>query len=108
MIYHVRAKFRDDTAAVFLAKLTDGTIGNQRPDGAELVASMERAVVNADGQIEWSELCYCPTPLLHERATVLDLHFEDIITEPIEAHAQYEGRPFMDRLQELVDPAPSR
>jgi hypothetical protein len=102
MIYHVRAKFRDVTAAAFLAKLTDGTIGNQRPDGTELVASMMRAVVNADGQIEWSELCYCPTPLLHERATVLDLHFEDICTEPIEAHAQYEGRPFMDHLRALV------
>ncbi len=102
MIYHVRAKFRDDTAAAFLAKLTDGTIGNQRPDGTELVASMKRAVVKFDGQIEWSELCYCPTPLLHARATVLDLHFEDILTEPIEAHAQYGGRPFIDHLRTLV------
>ena len=42
MIYHVQAKFRDHTAAAFLAKLTDGTIGNQCPDGAELVASMEQ------------------------------------------------------------------
>ena len=102
MIYQVRAKFRADTAPVFLAKLTDGTISNQRPDGPEMVASMNRAVVNAEDEIEWSELCYCPTPLLHERATVLDLHFEDILTEPIEAHAQYEGRPFMNHLRALV------
>ena len=54
MIYHVRAKFRSETAAEFLTKLTDGTIANQRPDGPELVASMDRAVVNAEGQIEWS------------------------------------------------------
>ncbi|MCP4316043.1 MAG: hypothetical protein GY789_08505 [Hyphomicrobiales bacterium] len=102
MIYHVRAKFRADTAAAFLAKLTDGTIDNQRPDGSEIVASMDRAVVNSEGQVEWSELCYCNPPLAHERATVLDLHFEDISTEPIEAHEQHEGRPFMQHLGALV------
>jgi hypothetical protein len=102
MIYHVQARFRADTAAKFLTKLTDGTIGNQRPDGAELVASMERAVVNEQGRAEWSELCYCEPPLAHERATVLDLHFEDIRTEPIEAHAQYQGQAFMEYLNELV------
>jgi hypothetical protein len=102
MIYHVQARFRADTAAEFLTKLTDGTIANQRPDGAELVASMERAVVNAQGQSEWSELCYCEPPLAHERATVLDLHFENIRTEPIEAYAQYQGRAFMDYLRALV------
>ena len=52
MIYHVRARLRVDTAAAFLAKLTDGTIENQRPDGRELVASMKRAVVSDDGLIE--------------------------------------------------------
>ena len=107
MIYHVRARFREDTATAFLAKLTDGTIASQRPDGAELVASMERAVVNDDGLIEWSELCYCPSPLLHERTTVLDLHFDDIATEPIEAHARYTGRPFMDHLRALAGPISS-
>lgn len=102
MIYHVRAKFRADTAAAFLAKLTDGTIGKQRPDGPELVASMKRAVVNAKDKIEWTEVCYCEPPLAHERATVLDSHFEDILAEPIEAHMQFEGRPFMDHLHALV------
>jgi len=102
MIYHVQASFRADTAAAFLAKLTDGTISEQRPDGAELVASMERAVVNSQGQTEWSELCYCDPPLAHERTTVLDLHFDDIRTEPLEAHVQYDGRAFMDHLRALV------
>ncbi len=102
MIYHVRATFREDTAADLLTKLTDGTIASQRPDGPELVASMERAVVNSEGQIEWSELCYCPTPLRHERATVLDLHFEDIVTEPIDSRTQYDGQPFMDHLRALA------
>ena len=102
MIYHVLAKFRSETAPEFLAKLADGTIANQQPDGPELVASMDRAVVNAEGQIEWSELCYCDPPLAHERATVLDLHFKDIRTEPIEAHVQYVGQPFTEHLQALI------
>lgn len=102
MIYHVQARFRADTAAEFLAKLTDGTISGQRPDGAELVASMQRAVVNSRGLTEWSELCYCDPPLAHERATVLDLHFDDIRTEPLDAYVQYEGRQFMDHLRALV------
>jgi hypothetical protein len=102
MIYHVQARFRADTAAAFLGKLTDGTIDNQRPDGPELVASMKRAVVTAQGQIEWSETCYCNPPLAHERATVLDLHFEEILAEPIETHAQYKGQPFMEHLRALA------
>ena len=99
MIYHVRARLREDTAAAFLAKLTDGTIEDQRPDGRELVASMKRAVVSEDGLIEWSELWYCDSPLAHERATVLDSHFDEISTEPIDAHESYSGRAFMDYLR---------
>ena len=72
MIYHVEARFRAGTAQEFLTRLTDGTIASQRPDGAELVASMQRAVVNDQGEVEWSELCYCDPPLAHERTTVLD------------------------------------
>ncbi|MGI9524986.1 MAG: hypothetical protein ACR2PG_25440 [Hyphomicrobiaceae bacterium] len=102
MIYHVQASFRADTAEDLLRKLSDGTIGEQRPDGQELTASMQRAVVNAEGEIEWTELCYCKPPLAHERATVLDSHFDDIRTEPIETHAQFEGRPFMEHLRWLI------
>lgn len=102
MIYHVWAKFRNETATELLTKLTDGTIANQRPDGSELIASMNRAVVNEDGLIEWSEMCLCPSPLHHERATVLDLHFDDIVTETIDTLTKYEGRPFMEHLQQLV------
>ena len=102
MLYRVRAKLKEDTAAALLAKLTDGTVAQQKPDGAEIVASLERAVVNAEGLVEWSETCFCGTPLAHERATVLDAHFEQLTTEPIEAHASYEGRAFMDYLRSLV------
>ena len=63
---------------------------------------MNRAVVNADGWVEWSEMCFCPTPLMHERATVLDQHFDQLKTRPIEAHSVYEGRSFMAYLQDLT------
>lgn len=102
MIYHVRAKLRDDTAGSLLSKIGDGSIARQQPDGPELVASMERAVINAAGEIEWSEMCFCPSPLHHERTTLLDAHFENIITEPIDAHADYEGEPLLKYLSELI------
>ncbi len=59
-------------------------------------------MVNESGEIVWSELCYCNSPLAHERQTVLDEHFDDISTEVIEAYEEYEGRPFMDYLAELA------
>jgi hypothetical protein len=102
MIYHVRAKFKGETATEFLAKLTDGTVANQRPDGPELVASMKRAVINEEGLTEWSEKCLCPSPLLHERATVLDRHFDDMVTEPIDTQTIYQGQSFMEHLQTFV------
>ena len=102
MIYHVQASLREEIAAALLEKLTDGSVARQQPDGPELVASMERAVVNAEGRVEWSEKCFCPSPLYHERATVLDQHFGDIITEPIEAHASYAGQPLMKYLRAIA------
>ena len=102
MIYHVRARFREDTAESLLEKLSNGSIGKQQPDGPELVASMRRAVVNGNGVVEWSEMCFCPSPLHHERATVLDLHFDDIVTEPIDGHTLYEGESFLNYLKTLT------
>ena len=102
MIYHVRARLNEQQATALLKKLANGTIARQRPDGSELVASLERAVVNDDGLVEWSEMCFCPSPLLHERTTVLDQHFDYIVTEPINAHANYPGRAFMQYLGEFA------
>ncbi len=102
MIYKVNARFKEGSAAEFQRKLLDGTIADQKPDGQEIVDSMNRAVVKESGEIEWSELCYCNPPLAHERQTVLDNHFDDISTEAIESYQEYEGRPFMDHLAELA------
>ncbi len=98
MIYSVRAKLVAERGAEFYRRLTDGTIEGQRPDGAEIVAAMKRARIAGDGAVRWTETCYCPTPLKHERATVLDHYFSDLETEPAEAHAGFEGAPLMARL----------
>ena len=106
MIYKVRARFKTATSAAFLDRLTDGSVAGQRPDGAEIVASMNRAVVTASGYVEWSERCYCPTPLHHERQTVLDDHFDTISTEVIDEIQHYDGQPFMNYLKQLADRTP--
>lgn len=99
LIYHVRATLRPETVQELLRKLGDGSIAKQVPDGAEIVASMKRAVIAADGVVEWTELCFCPTPLQHERSTVLDIYFDDITTEPVSAHQAFEGTPLMQHLE---------
>jgi len=98
MIYKVRAKFKDKKAKEFHQRLTDGTIKKQRPDGPEMVDSMNRATIDNEGYVNWTELCYCPSPLMHERATVLDQYFTDMETEPIEGYKIFEGKSFMDHL----------
>ena len=110
MYYRVRGRLRDETAAEFRRLLRDGTIARQRPDGQEIVESMERAVVTNGGFVEWSQVCYCPTPLRHERSTVYDRFFDDMATEPAEAatepaeaYLSHDGRPFLAHLDELAD-----
>ena len=101
MYYQVTARLKTDTGADFLRKLTDGTIKSQSPDGREIVDAMNRAVLADDGNVLWSEVCYCRTPLAHERATVFDRHFDALETEVVEGHQRYDGRSFMEYLTEL-------
>ncbi len=103
MFYRVTARLRTDTGADFLRKLTDGTIESQSPDGREIVDAMNRAVLSDDGNVSWSEVCYCRTPLAHERATVFDKHFEALETEVIDGYQNYDGRSFMEYLAEIVE-----
>ena len=103
MFYTVRARLKKDAAADFLRKLLDGAIAAQSPDGQEIADSMKRAVVTESGDIEWSEVCYCPTPLAHERKTVYEHHFDDMTTEVVDGYQQHAGRPFMDYLEEVAE-----
>ena len=97
-LYAVSAKLIADRAREFYARLTDGSIAAQRPDGGEIVAAMRRARVAPDGTAHWIETCYCPTPLRHERATVLDRYFTGIETKAIDKPVTFDGAPLMDRL----------
>ena len=101
MIYIVKAKFDYDKAKEFHEKLTDGTIQRQQPDGPEMVNSMNRASIDDNGDVNWTELCYCPTPLKHERATVYDMYFTDMEIEPLKNHKQIEGKSFMEKLSKF-------
>lgn len=104
MIYSVTARLVLGRSGEFHRKLTDGTIAGQRPDGSEIVASMRRARITGDGAVRWTETCYCPTPLAHERETVLDRYFSDMETEPVDDHLDFEGQPLMARLAAKMPP----
>ncbi len=99
MLYVVRAVPRTRELGRFWELLNDATILNQQPDGREIVASMERAVIKGD-QVEWYETCYCSPPLRHERTTVYDRFFEDMQTAPIEAPVHLDGQSFWDYLRD--------
>ena len=77
MIYSVRANLIDERATKFLRNLTDGTIAQQKSEGGEIVASMERARITDDGYVCWREACYCPTSLKHERDPIGSAFFGD-------------------------------
>ena len=98
MYYSVKARLIPEGAAEFYQKLTDGTIMDQKPDGTEIVESMRRATIDESGVVRWSEVCYCRTPLQHERQTVYDRYYTDIQTEEVDGYVEFEGEPLMDFL----------
>jgi len=83
----------------FYQKLTDGTIQNQKPDGQEIVNSMKRANITAPKIIQWSEMCFCPTPLKHERETIFDHFLTDLETKTIDDKVEFVGESFFDFLE---------
>ena len=91
MIYKVKARILEDKVGEFYSKLTGGTIANQKPDGEEIVASMKRAVLTESGLAEWYEMCLCPTPLQHERATQYDFYFTEMTTKLVDDYGQVKG-----------------
>ncbi|MBW9259039.1 MAG: hypothetical protein K1566_01510 [Candidatus Thiodiazotropha sp. (ex. Lucinisca nassula)] len=99
MKYRVRANFILSKLPAFYKVLVDGTVANQKPDGAEIVASMKQAKIIGSNTIEWFETCYCPSPLKHERETVYDRYLVNIETALIEKHEEIEGDSFWSFLQ---------
>jgi len=103
MIYKVRAKYKKDKASEFFEKLTDGTISSQKPDGLEIVESMHRAKITEPGIIEWFEMCFCNSPLQHEKATVYDHYLYDITTELVDNYGDVIGESFWSLLISSAD-----
>jgi len=100
MIYKVRAKYKKERASEFFEKLTNGSISSQKPDGMEIVSSMKRAKIVQPFIIEWFEMCFCSSPLQHERATVYDLYLSDITTEIVDDYGEVEGDSFWSYLSD--------
>ncbi len=105
MIYKVKAKVIDQKIGEFYRKLTDGTVGRQRPDGEEIVASMKRAVLTGPGVAEWYEMCFCVPPLNHERQTQYDFYFMDMTTELVEEHGEIQGASLWSYMASKADSA---
>jgi len=98
VIYSVKARYIEEKMGEFYQKLTDGTIQNQKPDGQEIFNSMNSARITETNVIQWSEMCFCSTPLKHEIATVYQHFLTNIETEVIDDYVEYEGELFMDFL----------
>ena len=103
MIYRVKARIIEDKIGEFYSKLIDGTIANQKPDGEEIVASMKRAVLTKPNSIEWYEMCLCPTPLQHERATQYDHYFTEMITELVDDYGEVKGESLWSYMASRTD-----
>jgi len=99
MIYSVKARFIEEKMGEFYRKLTDGTIQNQKPDGQEIVNSVKRAKITEPNTIQWSEMCFCSTPLKHERETVYNHFLTDMETEIIDDYAEFDGELFFKFLE---------
>lgn len=102
MIYSIKAKFIEEKMKEFFQNLTDGTIENQKPDGTEILSSMKRAKIIEPGIIQWSEMCFCSTPLKHERQTVYDKFFSNMEIKNIDDYEEFEGESFFDYLKGLA------
>ncbi len=102
MVYRVTATIRESEAAAFYRALTDGTVQQQEPDGAEIVSAMRAAKITAPGRVEWYETCYCDTPLKHERETVYDKYLTEMSTEPADNYGEVRGESFWSFLEDAA------
>jgi len=48
---------------------------------------------------QWSEMCFCSTPLKHERETVYNHFLTDMETEIIDDYAEFDGELFFEFLE---------
>jgi len=102
MLYKVSANFHKNLLAEFFAKLTDGSIQNQEPDGSTMVSAMKEAKITKEHELLWYEECYCSTPFAHERKTVYDTYLYDLKTQLVtELKDDISGDSFWEYMKKL-------
>ena len=85
MLYKVEAKFYKDKLPAFFKALNDGSIENQKPDGSTMHKAIQEAIMIDSENLAWYEVCYCATPLKHERETVYDRYLYEMQTTLVDA-----------------------
>ncbi|HWC19338.1 MAG TPA: hypothetical protein VG498_20165 [Terriglobales bacterium] len=83
--YLVRAKPKLDRLAELRQRLSESAFINLRPFGKALTESLNNARIQPNGTAIWEEEDYCSPPLAQERAAVLDLYFDEIVVEQVNA-----------------------
>jgi hypothetical protein len=83
--YLVRAKPKAERLRELSRQLQRKAFVGLRPFGKALTHSLENARSESDGRAIWEEEDYCSPPLAEERAAVLDLYFDEITVEPVNA-----------------------
>ena len=83
--YLVRARPKPERSGELSQQLQRKAFVGLRPFGKALTHSLENARSEPDGTAIWEEEDYCSPPLAEERAAVLDLYFDEITVEPVNA-----------------------
>ena len=83
--YLVRARPKAERLRELSRQLQRKAFVGLRPFGKALTHSLENARTESDGRAIWEEEDYCSPPLAEERAVVLDLYFDEITVEPVNA-----------------------
>ena len=97
MMYKVKARFIEEKLGDYFKLLTSGKVEAMGVDGPYIVNAMKEAKITAPGTIEWYELCYCPTPLKHEREIVYDEFLTELTTVPVDEAGKIEGEGFWQK-----------
>jgi hypothetical protein len=88
--YLVRARPKSERSRELSQKPQRKAFVGLRPFGKSLTHSLENARSESDGTATWEEEDYCSPPLAEERAAVLDLYFDEITVEPVNAGQGWE------------------
>ena len=83
--YLVRAKPKPERLPDLQSGLDENAFIASRPFGKALTYSLSEARTQPDRTAIWEEEDYCSPPLAQERAAVLDMYFDEIKVEQVNA-----------------------